>query len=109
MKKTGWLLDCSVNQEKQALTLWIKSEGRTKGYTYRGFHPSVFVSTDLMRSMDWNKSHIIRAVLDHPKVVNTEIVRKYASVYDTKMTPVLQVFTTPEALREVARDLERLP
>ncbi len=109
MKKTGWLLDCSVNQEKQALTLWIKSDGKTKGYTYRGFHPSVFVSTDLMRSMDWNKNDIICAVLDHPKVVNTEIVRKYASVYDADMTAVLQVFTTPDALQEVARDLEKLP
>ncbi len=109
MKKTGWLLDCSVNQEKQALTLWIKSEGKTKGYTYRGFHPSVFVSTDLMRSIDWTKNDIIHAVLDHPKVVNTEIVRKYASVYDADKTAVLQVFTTPDALQEVARDLEKLP
>ncbi len=109
MKKTGWLLDCSVNQEKQALTLWIKSEGKTKGYTYRGFHPSVYVSTDLMRSADWSKNDVLRAVLEHPKVVHTEIVRKYTSVYDTAMTPVLQVFTTPDAQREVAGDLERLP
>jgi DNA polymerase elongation subunit (family B) len=42
-------------------------------------------------------------------VVDTEIVRKYANVYDTEMTPVLQVFTTPDAQREVAGDLERLP
>ena len=59
--------------------------------------------------MDWSENDILRAVLEHPKVVNTEIVRKYTSVYDTEMTPVLQVFTTPDAQREVARDLERLP
>ena len=102
-------MDCSVDQEKQALTLWIKSEGKTKGYTYRGFHPSVYVSTDLMRSVDWSKNDVLRAVLEHPKVVHTEIVRKYASVYDTEMIPVLRVFTTPDAQREVARDLEKLP
>jgi DNA polymerase elongation subunit (family B) len=109
MKMTGWLLDCNVDREKQALTLWIKSEGKTKGYTYRGFHPSVYVSTNLMRSMDWSENDILRAVLEHPRVVDTEIVRKYASVYDTEMTPVLQVFTTPDAQREVAGDLEKLP
>jgi len=109
MKKTGWLLDCNVDREKKALTLWIKSDGKTKGYTYRRFHPSVFVSTDLMRSMDWSKTDILRAVLEHPKVTDTQIVQKYASVYDDEMTPVLEVFTTPEAQREVARDLEKLP
>ena len=109
MKKTGWLLDCSVDREKQALTLWIKSEGKTRGYTYRGFNPSVYVSTNLMRSMDWSETDVLRAVLEHPKIVNTKVVRRYASVYDTEMTPVLQVFTTPDAQREVARDLEKLP
>jgi len=109
MKKTGWLLDCSVDREKQALTLWIKSEGKTRGYTYRGFQPSVYVSTNLMRSMDWSESDVLHAVLEHPRIVNTEVVRKYASVYDTERTPVLQVFTTPDAQREVARDLEKLP
>ncbi|MHA1965402.1 MAG: DNA polymerase domain-containing protein [Candidatus Thorarchaeota archaeon] len=109
MKKTGWLLDCSVDRERQALTLWIKSEGKTKGYTYRGFHPSVYVSTNLMRSMDWSETDILRAVLEHPKVEHTEIVQKFASVYDAEKTPVLQVFTTPDAQREVARDLEKLP
>ena len=109
MEKTGWLLDCRVDQEKHALTLWIKSGGKTKGYTYRGFHPSVFVSTDLMRSMDWSKTDILNAVLEHPKVVQTKIVEKFASVYDVEKTPVLQVFTAPDELREVARDLEKLP
>ncbi|MFW9789053.1 MAG: DNA polymerase domain-containing protein [Candidatus Thorarchaeota archaeon] len=109
MKKTGWLLDCSVNREEQALTLWIKSEGKTKGYTYRGFQPSVYVSTNLMRSMDWSESDILRAVLEHPRVTRTEIEQKFASVYDTEKSPVLRVFTTPDALREVAKDLEKLP
>ena len=109
MKMTGWLLDCSVDREKQALTLWIKSNGKTRGYTYRGFHPSVYVSTNLIRSSDWRESDILRAVLEHPKVVKTEIVQRFATVYDVEMTPVLQVFTTPEAQREVARDLEKLP
>jgi DNA polymerase elongation subunit (family B) len=109
MKKTGWLLDCSVDREKQALTLWIKSKGLTRGYTYREFQPSVFVSTDLMRRRDWSETGILRAVLEHPKVTDTQIVQKYASVYDVEKTPVLEVFTTPEAQREVARDLEKLP
>ncbi|MFX1579901.1 MAG: 3'-5' exonuclease, partial [Promethearchaeota archaeon] len=109
MKETGWLLDCSVDREKQALTLWIKSKGRTRGYTYRGFQPSVFVSTDLMRRRDWSETDILRAVLEHPKVTDTQIVQKYASVYDVEKTPVLEVYTTPEAQREVARDLEKLP
>ena len=100
MKKTGWLLDCSVDREKQALTLWIKSEGKTKGYTYRGFNPSVYVSTNLMRSMDWSETDILRAVLEHPKIVDTAVVRKYVSVYDAEMTPVLQVFTTPDAQQD---------
>jgi DNA polymerase elongation subunit (family B) len=109
MKKTGWLLDCNVDREKQALTLWIKSEGMTRGYAYRGFHPSVFVSTNLIRSMDWSETDILRAVLEHPKVTDTKIVQKFVSVYDDEMTPVLEVSTTPEAQREVARDLEKLP
>ncbi len=109
MKKTGWLLDCSVDWEKEALTLWIKTDEKTRGYTYRGFNPSVFVSTDLIKDKDWSKTSILRAVNEHSKVVKTEIVYKYASVYDDEMTPVLQVSTTPDALREVAEDLEKLP
>ncbi|MHA2359919.1 MAG: 3'-5' exonuclease, partial [Candidatus Thorarchaeota archaeon] len=107
--KTGWLLDCSIDWEKQALTLWIKAEGKTRGYTYRGFNPSVFVSTDLIKSRDWSETDILRVVREHPKVVDTEIVYKYVSVYDNRKTPVLQIFTTPDALREVAGDLEKLP
>ncbi|MFW9927008.1 MAG: DNA polymerase domain-containing protein [Candidatus Thorarchaeota archaeon] len=109
MKKTGWLLDCSVDWEKQALTLWIKIDGKTRCYTYRGFTPSVFVSTDLIKSREWSEIDLLRAVSEHPKVVKSEIVSKYTSVYDNEMTPVLQVFTTPDALQEVAEDLEKLP
>ena len=109
MRKTGWLLDANIDYEKEALTLWIKHEGKTRGYTYRGFHPSIFVSTDMIRSGDWSDSQILRSVLEHPKIVDSEIVRKFVSVYDDEKTPVLQVLTTPEAQREVAADLEKLP
>ncbi len=62
-----------------------------------------------MRNRDWSKNDILCAVLEHPKVVHTEIVKKYTSVYDEEKSSVLQVFTTPDAQREVARDLEKLP
>ncbi|MHA1949730.1 MAG: DNA polymerase domain-containing protein [Candidatus Thorarchaeota archaeon] len=109
MSRVGWLLDCNVDWEKQALTLWIKEKGKTRGYTYRGFNPSVFVSTTLTESNDWTDTGILRAVREHPRVVDTAIVNKFASVYDKEMTPVLQVYTTPDSLREVAGDLEKLP
>jgi len=109
MSKTGWLLDANVDHEREALTLWIKTEGKTKGYTYRGFKPSVFVSTDMIRSRDWTEADILRAVLEHPKAVDALIVHRFTSVYDEEKTPVLQVFTTPDALQDVAKDLEQLP
>jgi len=109
MRKTGWLLDANIDYEKEALTLWIKHDGKTRGYTYRGFHPSIFVSTDMIRSDDWSESEVIRSVLEHPKIVDSKIVRKFVSVYDDEKTPVLEVLTTPEAQREVAVDLEKLP
>lgn len=98
-----------MDNEKQALTLWIKAEGKTKGYTYRGFNPSVFVSTDMIGSRDWTETGILQTVLEHPRVVDAKIVHRYTSVYDEEKTPVLQVFTTPDALQEVAKDLELLP
>jgi DNA polymerase elongation subunit (family B) len=109
MSRTGWLLDCNVDWEKQALTLWIKENEKTKGYTYRGFNPSVFVSTDLLESNDWTETGILRAVREHPKVTDLKLVEKFASVYDKEKTQVLKVSTTPDALREVAGDLEKLP
>jgi DNA polymerase elongation subunit (family B) len=109
MSKTGWLLDSNVDREKHALTLWIKEEGKTRGYTYRGFCPSVFVNTDLMRDRQWTETDILQAVREHPRVVSAEVVQKFTSVYDEEKTPVIQVFTTPDALQEVAKDLEKLP
>ena len=109
MSKTGWLLDANIDHEKEALTLWIKHEGKTRGYTYRGFNPSIFVNTNMIRSGEWSDSDVIRSVLEHPKVVDSKIVHRFTSVYDDEKTPVLQVFTTPEAQREVAQDLEKLP
>lgn len=109
MRETGWLLDANIDYEKEALTLWIKHKGKTRGYTYRRFFPSIFVSTDLIRSGEWSDSEIIRSVLEHPKIVDSKIVQKFVSVYDDEKTPVLQVLTTPDAQREVAVDLEKLP
>ena len=109
MNKIGWLLDANIDHEKKALTLWIKHKGKTKGYTYRGFAPSIFVSTDLLRERDRRVEDIIGSVLEHPKVTDAMVVYRFASVYDDEKSPVLQVFTSPEAQREVARDLEKLP
>jgi DNA polymerase elongation subunit (family B) len=109
MRKTGWLLDANIDYEQEALTLWIKHDGTTRGYTYRGFNPSIFVSTDMIRSGEWSDADVIQAVLEHPKVVDSEIVRRYTSVYDDEKSPVLQVFMTPDAQREVAEDLKKLP
>lgn len=109
MSKIGWLLDANIDNERKALILWIKHEGKTRGYTYRGFTPSIFVSTDHLRERDRQTSDIINSVLEHPKVVDAKIVLRFTSVYDDERSPVLQVFTSPEAQSEVARDLERLP
>ena len=109
MKKIGWLLDANIDDEKKALILWIKHEGKTKGYTYRGFTPSIFVSTDLLREKDRRMEDIIGSILEHPKVTDAKVVYRFVSVYDDEKSPVLQVFTSPEAQQEVARDLEKLP
>jgi len=45
----------------------------------------------------------------HPDVVDSKVVQKYVSVYDEEMSDVLQVFTEPDSILKVARDLERLP
>jgi DNA polymerase-2 len=109
MKKIGWLLDASIDWKNQALTLWIKTEGKTRGYCYRKFHPSVFVDTEILTNGEWQKEEVFRAVMEHPSVTGVEIVERYVSVYDTEKSPVLQVSTTPDAMRDVAKDLERLP
>ncbi|MGQ4911691.1 MAG: DNA polymerase domain-containing protein [Candidatus Thorarchaeota archaeon] len=107
--KNGWLLDAGIDWERQALTLWIKSQGKTRGYLYRGFHPSLFVSTDLFKEGRRRMGEILHSVMEHPSVVDAEITRRFVSVYDDEMTPVLRVSTTPDALRRVADDLARIP
>ncbi|MFQ5833594.1 MAG: DNA polymerase domain-containing protein [Candidatus Thorarchaeota archaeon] len=109
MRQVGWLLDASVNHRNQALTLWIKTNGKTRGYLYRNFNPSVFVSSEQMKGLEWTDTDVFRAVRTHQRVTETKFVKKYVSVYDDEMSRVLQVFTTPDALWEVARDLERIP
>ncbi|MHA2380233.1 MAG: DNA polymerase domain-containing protein [Candidatus Thorarchaeota archaeon] len=109
MRQVGWLLDASVDCENQALTLWIKANGETRGYTYREFKPSVFVSSEQMKGLDWTDTEVFSAVRTHPSVTGTKFAQKYVTVYDDKKSRVLQVFTTPDALWEVARNLERIP
>lgn len=109
MKKTGWLLDASIDWENQALTLWIKADEKTRGHRYRKFNPSVFVDTEILTNGEWRKEEIFQSVMEHPRVTGVDIVERFVSVYDTEMSPVLQVSTTPDALREVAKDLEKLP
>ncbi|MFW9965745.1 MAG: DNA polymerase domain-containing protein [Candidatus Thorarchaeota archaeon] len=109
MKQVGWLLDATVDYNNQALTLWIKASGKTRGYVYRGFHPSVFVSREKKRGLDWNYDDILKAVRAHPKVTKMAFTHKRVSVYDQEKSRVLEVSTTPEAHWEVAQDLERLP
>ncbi|MHA1935237.1 MAG: DNA polymerase domain-containing protein [Candidatus Thorarchaeota archaeon] len=109
MGTLGWLLDASIDWKRKALTLWIKVNGKTRGYTYYDFLPSIYVSTDLIGSLDWSDESVLRAVRAHSDVVSTEIVQRYVSVYDEVMKPVLQVFTNPTMMREVAKDLEQLP
>ncbi|MGY5874642.1 MAG: DNA polymerase domain-containing protein [Candidatus Thorarchaeota archaeon] len=106
---TGWLLDASVNEQKRALTLWIKVNGKTRGYDYYEFKPSLFVDTDLMRDPEWSKATLLRIVQEHQDVVGSRVAEKYVSIYDDEKKRVMEVFTEPDALLTVARDLERLP
>ncbi|MFW9847199.1 MAG: hypothetical protein ACFFD6_10650 [Candidatus Thorarchaeota archaeon] len=53
MKQIGWLLDANVDHRNQALALWIKVDGKTRGYLYRGFQPSVFLSSEKMKGNEW--------------------------------------------------------
>ena len=105
---TGWLLDASIDFERQALTLWIKSNGKTRGYSYE-FHPSVIVSVNQAPGLDWTNTELFEAARQHPKVTRTQLVERFVSVYDDEKSVVLEVFTTPDAHWEVAKDLERLP
>ncbi len=109
MRKRGWLLDANVDCERQALILWIKIDGKTKGYTYKRFNPSLYVSTKILEDPEWTDTDIIRMVSRHQDVVDVEIVRRFASVYDEEPRRVLRVRTELGAQSEVARDLEKIP
>ncbi|UCE09760.1 MAG: hypothetical protein JSW61_12425 [Candidatus Thorarchaeota archaeon] len=109
MKRVGWLLDASVDHKRQALTLWIKVEGKTRGYVYHGFSSSVFVRTDLLDSHNWTDSNLLGVVREHDGVLAATITEKFVSVYDAEKKRVLQIFTTPDMHWEVTRDLEKLP
>jgi DNA polymerase elongation subunit (family B) len=109
MRATGWILDASIDRHQHALTLWIKREGKTRGYTYHGFKPSVFVYTDLLTDSEWTEGRILRTIGEHPSVVHSQIVQRFVDVYDLEQKPVIQVFTLPDSIRAVAEDLERLP
>jgi len=109
VRQQGWLLDASVDHTDRSLILWIKVGRKTRGYRYRGFFPSVFVSTDILDSPEWSKATVLQAVEEHPDVVESKIVHKFVTVYDNEPKPVLQVFMRPGAQEEVARELEKLP
>ncbi|MFW9919065.1 MAG: DNA polymerase domain-containing protein [Candidatus Thorarchaeota archaeon] len=109
MRRRGWILDASVDQEKQVFTLWIKEEGKTRGYTYDGFKPSLYVTTSLLEDSEWTDRNVIQMISRHQDVVSVEIVPRFASVYDDEPRRVLCVSTEIGTQREVARDLEKLP
>ena len=109
MKQAGWLLDASVNHERRALTLWIKVDGKTQGYTYYKFHPQLFVGTSALDNQDWTEKSLLRSVLTHEDVVKVDIALKFTRVYDEEPSRVLRVYTEVGAQHSVARDLERLP
>lgn len=109
MTYNGWLLDASVDKERKALTLWIKVDGKTRGYTYHKFHPELFVSTSALDSGTWRERDLVRSVKQHENVVDVDIVNRYTSVYEDNQRRVLRVLTEVGVQREVAEDLEKLP
>jgi len=109
MTHTGWLIDATVDNERRALTLWIKIDGKTQGYPYFRFHPSLFVSTSALENQEWSEGSLIQSIASHPDVVNVDITQKYTSVYDEEPRRVLHVFTEIGTQRDVAEKLERLP
>ncbi len=107
MRFTGWLLDASIDCKRDALTLWIKREGKTRGYSYGRFKPSLYLHfTDLQ---DRTLESIARSIEEHQLVTGASIEQKFVSVYDDVRTEVIRVFTAPCAFRRVARDLEHIP
>ncbi|TXT57557.1 MAG: hypothetical protein BAJATHORv1_10259 [Candidatus Thorarchaeota archaeon] len=106
MKDKGWLLDATIDYENRELILWIKKDGRTKGYSYNKFYPSIFIHKELDRDTGWTWNRFIQSVKEHPKIVNVEREKKYVSIYDREKSPVIRIYTTVDSQREVARDLE---
>ena len=109
MKQQGWLLDASIDRERRAFTLWIRSDGKTHGFTYRAFQPSLFLAMDQPENRERPKEETLNSVREHAAVTEATVVDKYVSVYDLEKRPVIQAFTTPESLQEVAQGLEQLP
>ena len=106
MRLRGWLLDASVDRGDESLVLWIKVDGKTHGYRYRDFYPSLFVDTSVLDDPDWSEESLIQSVQEHPNVIKAEIVNRFVSVYDEQPRRVLQVFVGLCAQEEVARELE---
>lgn len=109
MRRIGWLLDVSVDEHRHTFTLWIKEDGKTRGYAYNGFKPALFVTTSLLENPEWTDGDIIRVISHHQDVVKVEIVRRFLSVYDEEPRRALCVSTEIGTQSEVARNLEKLP
>lgn len=109
MVELGWLLDGSIDRKSKDLVLWIKSNRKTRGYPYPSFKSSLFVDTELLENHEWEDAEILQATAEHSEVVDTQLVKRYLSVYDERKKEVVQVFTQPGYHWEVANDLERLP
>ncbi len=109
MKQQGWLLDANVDREREALVLWIKKDGKTRGYLHYGFNPALFVNTSMLFSKEWSDEGILKTIREHHDVTDASIVRKFLSVYDEEKSRVVQVRTVLSKQRSVATDLERLP
>ncbi len=108
MTRLGWLLDASVNYDKHCLTLWIKSDGVTRGYLH-DFQPALYVTTPLLEWMAARDNPIPQMILEHPLITSCSIVPRLVSVYDDHPTNVLEVRMAADSMWSVARDLERLP
>lgn len=106
--KTGWLLDASINYERHMLTLWIKSQGTTRGYLYR-FHPALYVKTDALGISSRSDKTLLNDIMEHPLVQDCSIVERFVSVCDSQRKQVLEAKTWPDTLQRLARDLEKLP
>ncbi|MBD3406613.1 MAG: hypothetical protein GF411_10905 [Candidatus Lokiarchaeota archaeon] len=107
MKHQGWLIDATINHENRAFILWIKECGKTIGYEYRNFQPSIFIQISIDQTSGWTWKKYIRSIEEHPEIVRAELDNKYTTIYDDEKSPVIKVYTTIGSQQEVARDLER--